>query len=147
MRSVGRIRALLTALSVFAAAASAGCSPGDVQFEGKIFDAMGMNAPTTRTTPKMESRSPLVVPPDLARLPDPNAPAQTPEDISLAAINDPDRAKVVDQEMLKKQQEEYCAKHYDTAVAMGRADADSVSGPLGPCRKSVLSAMKEWNAQ
>lgn len=147
MRSVGRIRSLLTALSIFAAAALAGCSPGDVQFEGKIFDAMGMNAPANRSTPKMESRSPLVVPPDLARLPDPNGSDEAPADVSLAAINDPDRAKVVSEEQLKKQQEEYCAKHYDPAVAMGRGDADAISGPLGPCRKSILSSMKEWNAQ
>lgn len=147
MKSVDRIRCFLTVLSIAAAAALAGCSPGDVAFEGKIFDAIGMNSTGQRETPKMATRSPLVVPPDLERLPDPNAPEQYSADDTLASINDPDRARVIDQAQLEKQQQEYCAKHYDPAVAMGSADADSVTGPLGPCRKSILSSMKEWNAQ
>lgn len=143
-----RIKGLLSALAVAMAAGLAGCSPGDVQFEGKIFDAMGMNnAGAARETPKMTARSPLIVPPDLERLPDPNAPVQSPADTSLASINDPDRAKVVNQEQLQKQQDEYCEKHYNPAKAMGSADADSISGPLGPCRKSILSSMKQWTGQ
>jgi hypothetical protein len=148
MNSADCIKACLATLAIAVAALLAGCSPGDVQFEGKIFEAMGMNdAGAARETPKMEARSGLVVPPDLNRLPDPNAPQPAPVDNSLAAINDPDRAKVVNQAQLEKQQEEYCAKHYEPAKAMGSADADSISGPLGPCRKSILSSMKQWTGQ
>lgn len=143
-----RRKGLLAALTVAMAAGLAGCSPGDVQFEGKIFDAMGMNdAAAARETPQMEARSGLVVPPDLQRLPDPNAPRPAPVDTSLASINDPDRAKVANQEQLEKQQAEYCEKHYNPAKAMGSADADSITGPLGPCRKSILSSMKQWTGQ
>ncbi len=143
MKSSDRIRCLL---SIAAAVALAGCSPGDVAFEGKIFDAMGLNSSSKRETPKLAARTPLVVPPDLERLPPPGS-TTSPADDALASINDPDRARVIDQAQLKKQQEEYCAKHYDPAVAMGSADADSISGPLGPCRKSVLTAIEGWNAQ
>lgn len=148
MNSADCIRAGRAALAVAAIGLLAGCSPGDVQFEGKIFDAMGMNnASAARKVPKMEARSGLVVPPNLERLPDPDAPAAAPADTSLASINDPDRAKVVNQEQLQKQQEEYCAKHYEPAKAMGSADADNISGPMGPCRKSILSSMKNWTGQ
>lgn len=140
-------KGLLSALAVAAAAALAACSPGDIQFEGKIFEAMGMNQSVARETPKMAARSPLVVPPDLERLPDPDAAEESPADASLALINDPDRAKVVNQEQLEKQQAEYCAKHYDPAKAMGSADADAIKGPLGPCRPSILSSMKQWTGQ
>lgn len=143
MKSSDRIRCLL---SIAAAVALAGCSPGDVAFEGKIFDAMGMNSSSKRETPKLAERAPLVVPPDLERLPDPGS-ARPQGDDALASINDPDRARVIDQAQLERQQEEYCAKHYDPAVAMGSADADSIAGPLGPCRKSILTSIKAWNAE
>ena len=108
MKSSDRIRCLL---SIAAAVALAGCSPGDVAFEGKIFDAMGMNSSSKRETPKLAERAPLVVPPDLERLPDLGS-ARPQGDDALASINDPDRARVIDQAQLERQQEEYCAKHY-----------------------------------
>jgi len=148
MKPADCIRAFATALALAAAVVTAGCSPGDVQFEGKIFNAMGMNNTTTRETPKVAARSGLVVPPDLERLPEPGSgEGASPEDAALAGINDPDRAKTIDQAALQKQQEEYCKKHYDPAVAMGAGDADQISGPLGPCRKSILSSMKQWTGQ
>lgn len=146
MKTVDRVRCFLTMLSIAAAVTLAGCSPGDVAFEGKIFDAMGMNSSSKREAPKLAARSPLVVPPDLERLPDPNAPSQSADD-TLAFINDPDRAQVIDQAQLEKRQQEYCAKHYDPAVAMGSADADSVTGPMGPCRKSILTSIKALNGE
>ena len=148
MKPADCTRAFATALALAGAAVLAGCSPGDVQFEGKIFNAMGLNNVGARETPKVAARSGLVVPPNLERLPEPGSGEQaSPDEAALAGINDPDRAKVVNQEQLEKQQAEYCAKHYDSAVAMGHADADAISGPLGPCRKSVLSSMKQWTGQ
>lgn len=48
-----------------------GFSAGDIQFEGKIFDAVGLNgANARREEPKLKKRAPIVLPPD-AKLPEP----------------------------------------------------------------------------
>lgn len=42
----------------------AGCSGQDIQFEGKVFDAMGISGPAARPKDKkMAERAPLVMPP------------------------------------------------------------------------------------
>jgi len=123
----------------------AGCGTDDIQFNGGIFDAVGLSdAGKTKTTqPKLAERAPLVVPPTLDRLPTPGeapvAPAQ------IADINDPDVAKAKSRSELEAQQEEYCRKNFDDARARGDDSAYSVEGPLGPCRPSVLTAIKKWN--
>ena len=61
------------------------------------------------------------------------------------ALDDPDRKIVVSEAEKQKQQDEYCRKNYDPARAAGDASADSIEGPLGPCRPSVLTAIKKWN--
>jgi hypothetical protein len=91
------------------------------------------------------ARTPLVVPPSTASLPSPGTPPEAAAADVTAALNDPDRKVVVDQATLQKRQDEYCAKNYDPARAAGDASADSIEGPLGPCRPSVLSAVKKWN--
>jgi hypothetical protein len=93
----------------------------------------------------LAARTPLVVPPSTASLPQPGTPAEAAAVDITAAINDPDRKVIVDQAALEKQQDEYCRKNYDPARAAGDASADSMEGPLGPCRPSVLTAVKKWN--
>jgi hypothetical protein len=122
---------------VVAATGLAGCSAGDVEFNGKLFEMAGIGQQTERRTPKLAERAPLVVPPDLARLPEPGS-AEDPSEASLASINDPDRVSQVSPEVLAKRQEEYCAKTYDLAKLRGDPDADQIVGPAGPCRKSAL---------
>lgn len=123
-----------------------GCSGDDIQLEGKIFDAMGMNSPTQRSAePKMKERAPLVVPPSLDRLPEPG---QQSESLSqdLAAINDPDRTAKQSRADLERQQAEYCKEHYELAKARGDADADLARGPLGECRASILTSIGKWTS-
>lgn len=124
----------------------AGCSGDDVQFEGKVFDLMGMNGATQRAAePKMRERAPLVVPPSLDRIPEPGA---APESLSgdLASLNDPDRQKRTSRAELERQQAEYCKEHYELAKARGDDNADLARGPLGDCRASVLTAIQKWNS-
>lgn len=122
----------------------AGCSADDVQFEGKIFDAIGMNNPTQQSEPKMKARAPLVVPPNLNRIPEPGTP---PESLSsdLAALNDPDQMKKASHAALERQQAEYCKVHYEQAKARGDSNADLASGPLGECRTSAITAFQNWS--
>ena len=66
--------ALLAVLAV-ALPGLAGCSMDDIQLNGKVFDAMGMNTTGSVKSgdPKMAVREPLVVPPGLDSLPPPGS--------------------------------------------------------------------------
>lgn len=137
---------LRTALAVVAGIAVAGCSMDDVELNGGVFDALGVGANQPKSAePKLAARTPLVVPPSTASLPNPGTPPEAAASDITAALNDPDRKVVVDKATLEKQHAEFCAKNYDPARAAGDASADSIEGPLGPCRPSVLSAVKKWN--
>ncbi|MBY0226857.1 MAG: hypothetical protein K2Q28_13725 [Hyphomicrobium sp.] len=134
------------AVASLVAAAVGGCSLDDVELNGGVFDALGVGANQPKSAePKLAARTPLVVPPSTASLPQPGTPAEAAAVDVTAAINDPDRKVVVDKAVLEKQQDEYCRKNYDPARAAGDASAASIEGPLGPCRPSVLTAVKKWN--
>lgn len=137
---------LVAALCV--ALGAAGCAMDDVQFNGGIFDAVGLSDSTKTKSgdPKIAERAPLVVPPTLDKLPQPAAEGETPPDAQIAGIQDADAAKQASQEELERQQAEYCEKHYEIPKRMGDDSADSAEGPLGPCRKSVLTAIQKWNS-
>lgn len=130
------------------AVGAAGCSMDDVQFNGGIFDAVGLSDSARSNAnsgePKMAERAPLVVPPKLDNLPAPGEAA--PDDSRLAAIHDPDEQAKVSQEELERQQAEYCEKNYHLPKSAGDDSADSVEGPLGPCRPSILTSIKKWNS-
>jgi len=115
----------------------------DVQLNGGIFDAVGLNDTKKSGDPKIAERAPLVVPPSLDRLP---TPGEAPPPTQIAGITDPDAAKQKSREELEKQQAEYCEKNYDDPMRRGEEVA-MVEGPLGPCRKSVLTAIKKWNEE
>ncbi len=119
----------------------------EVQFNGGIFDAVGLSDATKvkSSEPKLAERAPLVVPPSLDRLPAPGEPA--PSQDQLAAIQDPDAVKKASKEELERKQAEFCKVNYEQA--MGRGDettALNAEGPLGPCRPSVLNSVKKWNS-
>lgn len=124
--------------------ALAACGTDDIQLNGGIFDAVGLSdaGKTKASDPKLAERAPLVVPPSLDRLPAPGEASSEPQQI--AGINDPDAAKAKSRAELEKQQAEYCQKNYTDAQIRGE-EASMVEGPLGPCRPSVLSAIKKWN--
>lgn len=132
--------------AVFAGVVVAGCSADDVELNGKLFELAGMNNIGKRgPAPTVEERTGLVVPPDLNKLPDPNQPvAANPGDDVLASINDPDRAKVLSQEELERQQAVAC-KDYEFAKMRGdESTAINMTGPMGPCRQSVLTSVGQW---
>jgi len=140
----------LKKLTYMAAAAAiglltSGCDGGGfgfdgVQLNGKIFDAIGVNTSSVKKTPKMAARPGIVVPPDLAALPEPGTgSAPAPE---VAGVQDYDAKRSTSREDLEKQQAAYCKTHYDDAVVHGDQDAALAQGPLGSCQKSVLSIFK-----
>jgi hypothetical protein len=137
-------RLIWCTLAAVLAASVAGCSPGDVQLNGKIFDALGVNGNSSSSkVPKMRERTGLIIPPDTGSLPAPGT-GETAEP-SLAEIKDPDQMKKVSQIDLERQQAAYCKEHYELAKMRGDLSADAAKGPLGLCRPSAISALEKWN--
>ena len=134
------------ALSVVVAIALGGCSAGDVEFNGKLFDAVGATGLMGKPSGKVQlaERSPLIVPPSTERLPAPGALQPEATDVTKQVV-DPERSKVINQAELARRQNEYCKVNYEQAKARGDATADSATGPLGLCRPSALSALDKWN--
>jgi hypothetical protein len=121
-----------------------GCAD-EIQLEGKIFDAVGIGANAPKSAePKMAARSPLVLPPNNDRIPEPGTPAEAAA-ADIASLDDPDKKAVASKAELEKQQAAYCKVHYEEARARGDDNADLAEGPLGPCRASVLTAIEKWN--
>jgi hypothetical protein len=121
------------------AVALSACSPGDVQLNGKVFDAIGSltGSGGANEDAKISARPGLVVPPGLDKLPEPGAAAVP--DGQLAQIADHDRAKVIDKSALQAKQAEYCKVNYEQAKQRGdNTTADLAVGPLGSCRPSAM---------
>jgi hypothetical protein len=131
------------AAAVACALALGGCAADEVELNGKIFDAMGLNAKTKTTEPKLAARAPLVMPPNPERVPEPGLPAEG-QSAEVAALQDPDATAKTSRAELERQQAEYCKKNYELAKAHGDNDADLATGPLGPCKASILTAIKQW---
>lgn len=85
----------------------AGCSAGDVQLEGKIFEAAGLtNLGKKAETPKVKERSPLVLPPQAA-LPEPGKQAVAPDDMNWP--DDPDLKLKTQKAAIDAERQKYCA--------------------------------------
>ncbi len=140
-------RGVWPALAVCLTLGVAGCSADDIQFNGGIFDAVGLSDSSKAKTSeaKVAERPGLVVPPSLDRLPPPGEAA--PQSDQLAALKDPDEQKKRSHEDRARQQAEYCKVNYEQAMARGdETTALNAAGPLGQCRPSVLTGIKKYNS-
>ena len=136
----------LLAASILALSLSA-CSAGDVQLNGKVFDALGSltGSSGANEEAKVAARPGLVVPPGLDKLPTPGSAAVP--DGDLAQIVDHDRAKVVDKSALEAKQREYCKVNYEQAKQRGDQTADMAVGPMGQCRPSAMGLIDSINGE
>lgn len=144
-RNTRAARSALFALTGAVALALGGCGGFDgVQLNGKVFDAMGIGGEGQKSgEPKLAQRTGLVVPPSTEALPAPGSRPDV-EAPDVAALQDPDKNAAVSQAEMQRQQAEYCKKNYEEAMQRGDSNADLATGPLGPCRGSVLSAIEKW---
>lgn len=133
--SVGR------ATLVVALLALAGCGGVDgVQFEGKMFEAVGLTgALGKRAEPKTEARAPLVMPPTTEKLPEPGALAAAPAQQHVAWPDDPDKKRAASESAKKTAQTEFCRDGNWKEKAMGDEIA-SRDGPSGTCG-SIFSVL------
>lgn len=134
---------MLLAAAVTGALALTGCASGDVELNGKIFDALGISAAAQKPAreAKVAARPPLVLPPSTERLPDPNA-------VPVAAAGDPawpvdpDQKRVGSASEALKKQTEYCRDGNWKEKAM-RDDIAAAKGPVGSCNDgSIFTFMK-----
>lgn len=141
MRKAGFAAAVLFSLT------AAGCGVDDVQLNGKIFDAVGLNSTgsVSKGDPKIAARRPLVLPPSGEALPPPGS-GQSDQTL-LAAIQDPDRKETLSHAELQRQQDEYCKKNYTDALQRGDETAHLAKGPLGRCEGSIFNAVKKWTSK
>ena len=106
------LRRYLKQISAAAAVASSlalsGCGGIEgVDFNGKIFDWMGLSAASQeKSEPKMVDRAPLVVPPSVTRLPDPGSGRTSDEQV--AALNDPELRKQAAAKERERLHQAYC---------------------------------------
>jgi hypothetical protein len=127
---------LLAALTAASALTLGACSGFDgVQLEGKLFDWMGVSSSALSERarePKMVDRAPLVVPPNVSRLPDP---AATPvPDGDIAALKDPDQRKKAAAAERERLHLAYCRGEIQWKdKALNPQAMGANRSPYGPC--------------
>lgn len=132
------LRRYLTQICAAAAVASAlvlnGCGGVDgVEFNGKIFDWLGVSdAAQQKSEPKMADRAPLVVPPNVTRLPDPGSGRTSDEQV--AALNDPELRKQAAAKERQRLHEAYCRGDIQWKdKAFKPQDVGANRSPYGTC--------------
>jgi hypothetical protein len=133
MLPLHRSRIALLAATGLSVLALAGCD--SVSLEGKLFDWMGVSGSSldgkTRD-PKMADRAPLVVPPNVTRLPEPGSGKTGAEEI--AALNDPELRKQAAAKERERLHLAYCRGEIQWKEKA--FDPDKVGAnrsPYGPC--------------
>lgn len=130
------LRPIWLSAVVAAALALSACAGEGLQLEGKIFDWMGVSASAlegSKAEPKMADRAPLVVPPNVNRLPEPGS-GQPTANTDIAALRDPDQRKQAAAKERERLHLAYCRgekqwkekAHDPTAMGANRS-------PYGPC--------------
>ncbi len=117
-----------------------GCGFGDVEFNGAIFEAMGLNNNGPREEPKLPPRAGIVLPPDTEQLPEPGSTQVAAPPPGEAWPVDPEERKVAAAEELERQHQEFCREALWKARAAGRTDAQ-ITGPKGSCNPSILRSI------
>lgn len=148
MTSRSTIRIAVLVLTVGASFALYGCGAVDgVDLNGRVFDWMGVSESAqakNKTEPKVAERAPLVVPPNMARLPEPGS--NQGGNIETAAVqaqgqvawpNDPDRRKALAAAEREKIHREYCTGERTWKERAMNPNADTSRSPYGPCNMFI----------
>ena len=134
------LRHYLTQFAAAAAVASAlsltACGGVEgIDLNGKVFDWLGVSSASQegRTRePKMADRAPLVVPPDVKRLPEPGSGQTTSNDI--ASLNDPDLRKQATAKERERLHLAYCRGEIQwKEKVLDPQQGGPNRSPYGPC--------------
>jgi hypothetical protein len=131
---------VMTAGAVVMAALGAGCGIEGVEFNGAVFDYLGISeaAKSKPREPKVAERPGIVLPPQLDRLP---APEATPTPGQEAWPDDPEERKVAAAANLDRQHEEFCRQALWKARVESGPEPPPIKGPKGLCNPSILKAL------
>lgn len=143
MPDFGPVR-LAGAFAVAAALALGGCAAGDIEINGKIFDALGVStaSQSARREPRLEARPGLVLPPNPEALPDPiTVPAPVVALENPSWPKDPDIARRTAASDAARKQEEFCKKDGNWREKSMRDEVGATAGPAGNCEGNFLSAI------
>lgn len=136
MRLIDRAKGCVTAVVLCCAAVAGGCSPGDVELNGSIFDKLGVGSNSAaRSDTKVPIRQALVLPPNLERLPEPGS-GQADQQSAEAMPVDPEQKRVAAVSKAEADHRAYCERALREAKVRG--DLTLVKGPLGRCDRSAL---------
>jgi len=112
----------------------AGCADG-IDLNGKVFDWMGISPAAQearRYEPKLADRAPLVMPPDVSRLPQPGS-ENVPEPTQTAWPDDPEQRKVREAQERQRLHEAYCRGDAQWKERLMKNDTNAPRSPYGPC--------------
>lgn len=114
----------------------------DVQLEGKLFDYLGVSSSALQAKkrdPKMAARAPLVIPPNVSRLPEPGSGKKG--DATVASLNDPELRKQAAAKERKRLHLAYCRGEKQWKEKALNPDKYGANrSPYGPC-PGLLSGM------
>jgi hypothetical protein len=119
-------RAALLASALAATLALGGC--GGIEFQGKVFDYMGLSGDRKEADVKMAERPPLILPPDTKALPQPGNGVA----VATARADWPKNPEVLEQETVDAQQ---------AAKAKEVTDA---SDPINPLKGKSNPLLDKW---
>ena len=128
------LTSISAAVAVAASLSLSACGGVDgIEFNGKIFDWMGISADSQqKSEPKMADRAPLVVPPSVTRLPDPGSGKTSFDDV--AALNDPELRKQAAAKERQRLHEAYCRGDIQWKdKAFKPQDVGANRSPYGTC--------------
>src|SRR5262245_1906490 len=106
-----RVAGWLAGAAVASTILPAGCADG-IDLHGKVFDGVGISPAAQearRYEPKLADRAPLVMPPNVSRLPEPGS-EKTPDPtlVQTAWPDDPEQRKVREAQERQRLHEAYC---------------------------------------
>jgi hypothetical protein len=130
-------------LACLMAGSLAGCAGEGVELNGKIFDVLGVSTSALGRAPepKVAQRSPLVIPPDSKKLPEPGSSPPPAVASEQSWPQDPDQKRVAAATEAQRKQEEYCRNGNWKEKAMQDEVAAS-QGPSGGCG-NIFSALSK----
>lgn len=125
---------LATAAALLATLAVGGCADG-LELNGKLFDMMGVSPSAMankQKEPQLAARTPLVLPPNAERLPEPGSGQSSNND--LAGLNDPEEVKARKAKERQAQHLAYCRGEAQWKEKAYKGDqAGPNRSPYGPC--------------
>jgi hypothetical protein len=132
------LRSLATAAGLALALTAGGCGGVDgVDLNGKVFDWLGVSAAANaaaKNEPQLAARTPLVLPPDANRLPEPGAPQPQPAFADQSWPNDPEQRKVAVAEERERLHLAYCRGEIQWKDKVHNPQASGANrSPYGPC--------------